>query len=362
MGEEKLKMPKGYKIYLMVLLILVVALVIPASREKIFTTLNLFNTSEKELQLASEFNVDKGPADIDIYKENVIKLNDSKLSFLDFNGFEVSSKDIKFKNPEIYFGEETIYVIDKFAGKVQLLDKEGEKIKDLDLKLPFIKLKEDGNKIYIYRKDEDLETVDIINKEGELLKTHEEKAPILSVSMGNKDKEYLVSVLDMDEELKSVVDVYSIDGNDIGNIEFNDEVVIYSEFIVDNVLIATDKKIYILEGKEIKWEKAIKDIKDIKVVGKEIYLLYADKFEILNSKGRVKEDIVLEKDLDNIRFIENGILLFGKRDIVIPDKKDNILEYNSKEDIVDVKYYESNLLVQKDGKVEIYNIVEKGDN
>lgn len=360
--NEQLKMPKGYKIYLIILLIAVVILIIPASREKIFSSLNLFSQSEKELKLVNEFNIDKGLENIDISKEKIIKWDDNKLSFLDFNGFEVLAKEFKFNNPEVYFADETIYVMDKDSGKVQLLDKAGEKIKELDLKFPFLKLKEDGDKIYIYKKDGDTEIVDIINKEGELLKTHEEKIPILSVTMGNKDTQYLVSVLDMSGALKSVVDIYSIDGNDIGNIEFEDELVIYSEFIGEKVLIATEKKIYLLEDAKVKWDKAIKDIKDVRVMGKDIYLLYDDKFEILNLKGRTKEDILLKEDLENIMVTEEGVLLIGKRNIVIPEKDKNILEFKSEEDIIDVKYDEGNLLIQKNGNIEIYKMIGKGDN
>nr|WP_300003919.1 DUF5711 family protein [Tissierella sp.] len=362
MEEEQLKMPKGYKIYLIVLLIAVIALIIPASREKIFSSLNLFNQSQKQLELVNEFDIDKGLEEIDISKDKIIKWNKNELSFLDFNGFEVLKKESDFKDPIVYFGEELIYLMDKSTGKAQLMDKEGTNTRELDLKFPFSKFKEDGDKLYVYRKDGDTETVDIINKEGELLKTHQENIPILSVIMGNKDQEYLAAVLDVDKDLKSMVGIYSIDGNDIGNLEFKDELVIYSEFLRDKVLIATDKKVYLLKDSVLEWDKEIKDIKDIKVVDKEIYLLYNDKFEILNSKGDVKEEFVLETDLENIRLIEEGILLFGKRDILLPQKKHNILEFKSEEDIIDVKYDEGKLLIQKEGKVAIYNIIEKGAN
>lgn len=361
MEEEKLKMPKLFKIYIIILLILVVVLVIPSSREKILGSLNLFNTSEKQLELVSEFNIDKGLEKIDILGENVIKAYENKVSFLDFNGFEVLKKQFDYQEPDVYFGDETIYMMDKATGKLRLIDKAGEDIREMDLKLPFLKLKEDGDKIYVYRKSGDKESVDIINKEGELIKTHEENIPLLSVSIGNKDKEYLVSVLDVNQDLKSVINIYSIDGDDVGKLEIKDELVLYSEFIRDKVLIATEKKIYLLEGAEVKWEKSIKDLKDIKAVDKDIYLLHDDKFEILSLKGSTKEEIILKENLENIRFIDGGILLFGKRDIVVPQKKNNILEFKSQEDIKDVKYDEGKLLIQKEGKVEIYNIVEKGD-
>ena len=61
-------------------------------------------------------------------------------------------------------------------------------------------------------------------------------------------------------------------------------------------------------------------------------------------------------------FTEEGILLIGKRDIVIPQKDKNILEFKSEEDIIDVKYDEGNLLIKKDSDIEIYNMIKKGDN
>ena len=362
MEDENLKIPKSFKIYLIILLVAGIVFINPSSREKIFDTLNLFSASEKELQLVNEFNIDKGFEKIDISKDKVIKWNDNKLSFLDFNGFEVLKKDFKFEDPDVYFGESTIYVMDKASGNLYLLNKAGETIKRLELKSPFLKLKEDGDKLYIYKKDGDKESVDIINKDGELLKTHEEKIPLLAVAMGNKDKEYLISTLDIHKDLKTMVNIYSIDGADIGSIEIKDELVIYSEFIRDRVVIATEKKVYLLEDGKIKWDKEIEGLKDIKLVNKDIYLLYKNKFEILNLKGRAKEEIVLKEDLEDIRFIEDSIVLFGKKNIVIPGKKKNILNFKTKEDILDLKYDENNLLIQKEGKVEIYNIIEKGKN
>lgn len=251
--------------------------------------------------------------------------------------------------------------MDKSSGDLYLLNKNGETMDRIDLKTPFYKLKEEGEYLYIYRKDGDKESVDILDRKGNHLKTHEENIPILNVKIGNKEKEYLVSTLDIDKELKSIVSVYSIEGKEIESIELKDEIVAYSEFIKEKVIIATERTVYLLENGKIKWDKKIEGLKDVKVINKDIYLLYNNKFEIIDLKGKTKEEIVLTLDLENIRFVEDSVLLFGKKDILMPGKKKDILNFKSKEDILDLKYENGKLLIQKQGKVEIYNINEKGE-
>lgn len=361
MEEENLKLPKGYKTYLIILIIAAIVLIIPASRQKIFSALNLFDGGEVELFQVNEFNVDREILKIDISGDKIIQWKSSSLSFLDFNGFEEQKKEFKSTDSDVIF-EDYIYLLDKSSGKLELLDKKGSSMGKLDLKTSFEKLKVDEEKIFIYRKDEDQETVDIIDIEGNLLKSHQEYVPILTIDMAEKEDKYVVSTLYVEDELKSMVTIYSLDEEEIGSFEFKDEIVVYTSFIKDRVVVATESKLYILEDKNIKWEKEIESLKDITVVNKDIYILYKDKFEVINQRGKVKEDISLGKSFDNIRLTDQGVVLFNKRDIIIPNDKGNRLEFKSKEDIMDVQYDDGNLLVHKDGKMEIYNIVEKGDN
>ncbi|OLS03410.1 DUF5711 family protein [Tissierella creatinophila] len=361
MEDKNIKLPKSFKIYLMILLVLAVIFINSVSRNQIFSTLNLFSKPQKELELVNGFAIDKEVEKIDIFNKKVIVWKDKNLSFLDFNGFETLKKNFEFKDADIILGKEILYVMDRSSGSLYLLDKTGKTIERLDLKTPFSKLKEKGENIYIYRKDGDKENVDIVDRKGNILKTHKEKIPILDITTGNKDRKYLVSTLDIDKNLKSIVSIYSIEGKNIGSIELKDELVVYNEFIGDKIIIATEKNIYLLEDEKIKWDKKIDNLKDIKVVNKDIYVLYNNKFETIDLKGNTKEEVVLTLDLENIRFIEDSILLFGKRNILMPQKKKDILSFKTKEDILDLKYDDGNLLIQKQGKVEIYNIREKGD-
>lgn len=361
MEEKNGKLPKSFKIYLMIFLVIAVIFINSSSREEILSTLNLFSKPGKQLELVNEFTIDKQVEKVDIFNDKIIEWKNKNLSILDLNGFEVLKKDFKFEDPDIVFGKDTLYVMDKSSGDLYLLDKNGKTIERMDLKVPFYKLREEGDKVYIYRKEGDKENVDIMDKKGNILETHEERIPILNITMGNKDTEYSISTLEMGKDLKSIVSIYSIDGEDIGSIELKDEIVVYNEFIGNKAIIATEETIYLIEDGKIKWNKKIDNIKDVKLINQSIYVLYNNKFEILNLKGKTKEEIVLTSDLENIRFMEDNIVLFGKRNIIIPEKKKNILNFKTKEDILDLKYDNGKLLIHKMNKVEIYNIKEKGD-
>lgn len=141
---------------------------------------------------------------VDIFNDKIIEWKNKNLSILDLNGFEVLKKDFKFEDPDIVFGKDTLYVMDKSSGDLYLLDKNGKTIERMDLKVPFYKLREEGDKVYIYRKEGDKENVDIMDKKGNILETHEERIPILNITMGNKDTEYSISTLEMGKKILKV--------------------------------------------------------------------------------------------------------------------------------------------------------------
>ena len=361
MDEEKLKLPKFYRIYLMLLVVLVVALIVPTSREKIFDALNIFRNTQMELEAVSEFPVEEGVSDIGIYGENIIIWEDNQLLITDINGNQSKRKNYDFEDGGIFFGDELFYVMGKSKGEIQLVNKEGEIQEKIQCSPPFEKIDEEDGKVYIYKKDGDIETVDIVSKEGELLKTHEERIPILLFAMGNKDEEYMVSTLDIVDDLNSLVNIYSLDEEELESYKIEDELAVYGKFIKKELVLVTDKGVYLYKNGDEKWSKDIKNLKDVKVVGKEIHILYDSKFQTINRRGKVKEEVELELPLEGIRIADKGIILFGEKDIVIPGRDENLLEFKSKEGIMDLKYNNGKLLLQMEDKIETYNIIEKGE-
>ncbi len=361
MSSKNKKQNKKLIMYVIIILIITIIFIIPTSREKIFSRSNLFSKPERELLLINEFNMDRAIEEIDIDYDRIIAFKDKKIFFWDFNGFELLKKDFNFEELDVIFGKDIIYAMDKSLGKLHLLNKEGKTVEKIDLKTPFDKLKEEGENIYIYRKDGDAEYIDIIDRKGSIIKAHEERIPILTLSMRDDGQEYMVATLDIDKKVNSLLDSYSIEGENIENIKFKDEVIVYSQYVGKRIVLASEKNIYLLKNGSIKWEKKIKNLKDIKVRNNKIYVLYNDKFEILSLRGKIKEEFKVNIDLENIRFIKEDVLLFGKRDILIPQNKNDILKFKADSDILNLKYNEENLLIEKEGKVEIYKLKEKGD-
>lgn len=359
--EERDKIPKTFKIYLIILIILLIIFINPNTRLSILSVFDSFTGVEKELELISEFAIDKDIKGLDIYDEKIIQWKDNSLSFLDFNGFEVLKKDFEFKDPHIFWGEETIYIMDRSSGDIYLLNKEGDTIERKKLKSPFYKLQAKEDKTLLYRKDGDEESVDIIDENGDLLKTHKENIPILTVDVKDKKEDYSISTLDIDKELRSIVTVYSIDEKELFTLDIKDEIIVYSDFIKNDLLIGTEKGLYFIDNGKIKWEKEYNDLKDIKMLDDEIFLLYDNNFEKLNLRGKTKEKVVLSKPLEKILVTNEETFIFGENDIIVPKKNKNLLNFKTKEGILDLKYDDGKLLVKKESKLEIYETKEKGE-
>ena len=363
--EEKNKISKSTKLYLVVAFIVLISIIIylnPNIKESFLDIGNSLNKVEKELELVSEFNIDKSLENIDIYDKKIIKWNEDTLSFLDFNGFEVNKEQVNFENPDIYISEENIYLIDKATGKISILNKKGEKTASLDLKSKVYNIKEKNARIYIHKKNGDEEIVEVVDKKGTVALSHTENIPILTLDLKEDGKEYAISTLEIDKNLSSNLTVYNISGEKLFSKVIKDEVVIFSKFIKDDILLATEKSLYLIDKDGTKWEKKYSSLKDIKFKDDEIILLYEDKFEVVNLKGSSKVEIDLNNPLEKILAIDDELLLFGKRDIILPGKKKNLLNFSTDEDILDVKYDKDKLLILKEGKIEIYKIKEKGDN
>lgn len=354
---RKSKKPRKIKIYIIVILVLSIVFIYPKTRHDIF---NIFTSSEKELKLTSEFARDKEMGSMDIYDERIIEWKDNSLLFLDFNGFEVFKEEFTFKNPEIYWGKDNLYIMDKSLGEIKIFNKIGEEVKKIDSETAFSKIQDKEDNVLIFKKDGDDEIVDIIDEDGEILQSHLEKIPILTVDVNDRD-EYLISTLDIDKELNSIASIYSKTGEELFTLDLKNEIIIYSKFIKDDLLIATDRSLYFIKNGEVKWEKEYENIKDLEVVDNDILIVYDNKFEILNLKGKIKKEIVLNQSLENILMTEDEIFIWGKNSIIIPKRKKNKLDFKSDEEILDIKYDSKNLLIQKQGKVEIYELIEKGD-
>ncbi len=364
MEEEKKKNIKKksnlIKIGLGLGLILLALLIIPDTRESI---VGIFIKPERELELLNTINIEADTKRVDLYHENILKLKENSLEFLDYSGVISHKKDLKLKNPDLLIGKENFYVFDKVSGQINILDENAEIIETISLKEEFYKLEEEGENLLIHRKDEDKnsETIDVIDKKAKTLKSYENSMPILSFTIKDEEINYLVASLDVSKDLKSTVSAYSKDDKELYFLEIKDEIVIHSEFIKNNLLIFTDQAIYFLDKDEIKWQKKYKDLKDIKLVEKEILLLQGDKFQRLSLRGRVKEEIDIEEDLEKILPAGKDIILYGKNNITIAAKKKNLLDFKLQEDLLDLRYEDGNLFVFKEDKLERYKIKNKGE-
>lgn len=355
------KKSKKTYIYIIVFIIIIFVLVNPTSRQTILGLFNYSNRSEKELELINEFTVDASISNLGIYNERIIEAKDNSLLFLDFNGFEVFKEESELNNPDILYGEKSIYIMDSSSGKINIYDKEGEEVKNIDVANPFYRLEEKEDEIFIFRKDGDQENIDIVNREGSIVQTHLENIPILTADIADSKEDYLVSTLDIDKELKSILTVYSIDGEERFHIDIEDEIVIYSKFIKEDILVATEKSLYYIKDEKIKWEKDYENIKDVEIRDNEILILYDNNYEILNLRGKIKKEIVLNVNLEKILLTNDEVFIFGKNNIIIPERKKNRLNFKSEEEILDLKYDDDNLLIEKENKIEIYKLKGKGD-
>lgn len=358
MGKDKDVKNKGLKLTIIVLIIMGLFFLREDSLSILISKFKSFSVKDMSLEYINKIELEEG-GPVNIYGERILHWNGKSLSVLSLDGSPIIKKDFQFDNPDILFGRQKAYVIDRDLGDIYVLNENGETIEKIQTHKGIFNLKEELDKLIVHSKWDDTEAIVFMDSNGEELWTNSELNDILTYSINEKASKYLVSNINLDEGMESRVNVYESGGVIESSINFPGEIVVFTQFIGSEQLVLTNLNLYLIDQGETTWEKQYPFIKGIEIVNKEIYILYDSNLEILNFQGEVQKKLVFPKEYNRILVHNDLGILYGPHDILGVKNGETVLEYEIKEEIKTL-YGSGDLLgIRLNDTIDLYHLKNK---
>src|SRR5699024_577105 len=106
MEEEKRDNHRGFKIFIIIIVIISLFFIREENHEKVMQIIQSISNKEKALNLVDSFTHDNNISDINIYDDTIIKWYNNTVSFLNIDGSKIVDKEFNFVSPLVYWGED----------------------------------------------------------------------------------------------------------------------------------------------------------------------------------------------------------------------------------------------------------------
>ncbi|MCQ4922676.1 DUF5711 family protein [Tissierella carlieri] len=360
MEENKKSSLKGFKIFIMVFLILSIFLLREENQKRLAKILDFIGGKEKVLKLVNSFENEDDIQNINIYNETVVKYNNNKISFMETDGTLIMEKEFNFEDPFVHYGDKHIYVMDKSTGDIYSFDKDGKTIDKLQFGEEIFNLKESHQNLIYHIKNSDVESIKILDKDRVVFGnySYEDKNILTCVSNINGTRA-AISLLNLNEGiLKSQIEYYGENKEKLGSLDIEGEIVVYLNFTSKNEIIAlSDRSLYFIKDDKIMWKKEFDLMKDIYLGKDKIYILYSNYLETIDFNGNTEEKIGFTEDYKKILPFEQRFLLYGDDNIAIVEGKKEILKHN--DNIIEVFTSKDQILIWGPEEIKTYRISNK---
>lgn len=350
---------KGFKIFIIVIIIGFLFLFKKENKEKIIGIINSITNKEKALVLIESFP--KGDTlDVNIYDDNVVKWTDNKLSFLNIDGTKIVEKEFSFIDPYIYFGKDNIYPMDKSTGDIYILDKKGETIDRLELNNEIFNFEEINQNMIYHGKSNDIEELNILDKNKIQVGNYSyETENILRYTINKSGTKFIIGLIDLNQEsISSRIDCYGEDNEKVDEIDIDGEIIVFLGYTSkDEIVVLTDSSIHFINNGEVLWKKELNLIKDIYISDEKIYVLYSNYLETMDFEGNTKAKIGFTEEYKKILPFKNETLVYGNKHMTFVQGKEEIM----KKEIEILKLYTSKnrILILGPEELSIYEIISK---
>lgn len=360
MEDNKKSSLKGFKIFIIIFLILSMFLLKEDNQNKLMRFLDSIGGKAKVLELVDSFENEGDIENINIYDGTVVKWGNNKISFMKTDGTLILEKELNFTDPFIYYGDKYIYVMDKSTGDIYSFDKKGETIDRLQLSKEIFNIKESHQNLICHIKSLDVESISILDKNRASIGNHSyEKKNILTYTTNNEGTISAISLLVLNEGvLKSQIECYGENNEKINSLDIAGELVIYLDFSEKGEIIAlSDRSLYFIKDGKVMWKKQFDLIKDIYLRKDKIYILYSNYLEAIDFNGRTQNKIGFAEEYKKILPFEEKTLIYGDNYITIIERDKQILKHEDK--INGVFISKGQILLWNPDQIKTYKLSNK---
>lgn len=357
MEDNRSKSYRGFKIFILFLLIGIIFFLNRDNQVKFIDAYRSLTIRDKTLEKIKSIDLDRTSQRMGLMDKNISIFDDSKLTIIDLEGNLILEKDFNFTSPDLVFGDDSYYVMDKSTGDIYISNKKGETIERVSLGNSIFNLVEEDDNIIVHTKSDEEESIVILDNKGVFLRVHlVEDMDILTYNIDKNKDRYLISNLIIKDEVKSQVYTYSIAGELLSSSHIDNEIIIFTKFVKDDLIALTDKCLYYMRDNKIYWKKPLSKIKDILVYNDQIYLLDSDNLEIVNLEGRTMEKFILKEGFSKLINHDDLILVWGDYDLLGVQGGKEILSYRHDLPIKDLVINKYHLALVDNDSIHLFNI------
>ncbi|WP_353097400.1 DUF5711 family protein [Tissierella praeacuta] len=363
MEDNKSSNSKGFKIFIIIFLILSMFLLKEENQNKLIGFIDFITGKEMVLELVNSFKNGEDITDINIYDKTIVKWSNNKISFMKTDGTPVLEKEFNFTNPYIYYGDKHIYISDKSTGDIYCLDKNGETKNRFKLDNEIFNIKESHQNLICHIKSSDVENINILDKDGELVENQSyENENVLTYAANNKGKLSAIAILSLNEGvLKSKIECYGENNEKLNSLDIDNEIIIHLDFTSkDEIIALSDSSLYFIKDGKVVWKRQFDLIKDIYIGKDKIHILYSNYLEEIGFDDKSQNKISFAEDYTKIEPFQGRLLLYGDNNIVVVEGKKEILKH--KEDIIGVFTDKDQILLLGPEEMKVYKMVSKKQN
>lgn len=242
---------------------------------------------------------------------------------------------LNIQNPMIESGDKYLFIGNKDDGIIYFLNNKAEMVERIPLNAPLFSMKQKNDSLVYQTKTGNMESIGIIDSNfNNVMKYTYDKETTLIYDYFPSKKKVAVAVLNVEEKtIGTRLDLYN-NLTDKETLYFDGEIVLDLKYVnLGNLLVLTDNNLYYVSENDIVWKKEFPLIKDMKVNGNNIYVLYGNHLSVIDNKGEIKEDIVLSNQYNDIHLFESGIfsdeiIVYNDLELAILKKGEEFLKQN----------------------------------
>lgn len=359
MEEEKKNDHKSFKIFIIIFIIGSLFLFKKENQEKIIQMISSISNKEMALVLVESFP--KGDlVELNIYDDTIVKWTDNKLSFLNIDGIKIVDKEFNFADPDVYFGENIIYPMDKATGDIYYLNKKGETINRLEMDKEIFNFEESNENVIYHGKSTNMENINILDKDRIQIGHYSyEDENILRYATNKKGTKNAIGLMDVNEGyIKSRIECYGENNEKLYEVAIDGEIVVYLGFTSkDQIVALTDSGIHFIKDEEVIWKKDLNLIKDIYLNEKGIHLLYSNYLELIDFQGDTKHKIGFLEEYKSMIGYKNNTLVYGNNNIALVQGEKEI--FKEEIEIKGVYTSKNKILILTSEDLNIYELISK---
>ncbi|MCF6466139.1 DUF5711 family protein [Clostridium sp. Cult2] len=354
--NPKQKKNTGFKFLIIIFIGIILLFSRRDNQEKFINFIKTSKIRNKELKLEKSIPIDINIDQIAFYDGSIVVWGDNKLRRLKLDGNLEWQKEFNIEEPMAYFGEEGIFICERSMGQVYSLNPKGETIEKFQLNGKVYNIDKRAENILVHIKEGDREVIKILDSNGQpigekLVENHN----ILTYSIGENNKRYALSTLNLKgENLKSEIQTYGLEGEFLWTASLDNEIVLYTNFIdEDNLIVLSDKGMYLLNDGNILWKKQFQLIKDINMDEENIHILHGNILETISFDGRTVEKKSFIEEYKKIIPFEKYLILYGNNYIIGLKEGEEVFKYKSEDSMLSVTQGAQKLFVVYKNKIDI---------